>query len=145
MFEAAAPELAAQWNEAGDLPERLSRLQDVAAGALGGIEDAMLRDDFTVSFEGLSEGTQAAVYSQLSKPEMAYVRIADAEEYEDFAESEVGDALISAWGPDSHNASHNIGVVIARFATLLDNLNPSQTQEFEYWRGATTAAEKIAA
>ena len=132
--------------KAGDLPERLARAQDVAAAAVVGIAAAQARADFETSFDGLSEGVQAAILGELSMLSPGYVKEASADEIELFATTEEGEALVREWGGSgSRKAAHNVGMIRAKMRAVVDGMSAADNAEFTRWFDNLTSGEVLSA
>jgi hypothetical protein len=146
QFAGASPKLAAEWGEAGDLPERLARAQDVAGAAVAGISDTEARADFEASFEGLPDGAQVAIIAEISMPEPGYVKEATDDDIELFASTEEGRALVGEWGgPNTRAAARNVGIVKGKLRAAMDEMSESDRQHFEVWFDNLASSEALSA
>jgi len=142
QFAGASPTLAAEWGEAGDLPERLARAQDVAGAAVAGISDMEARADFETSFEGLPDGAQVAIIAEISMPEPGYVKEATDDDIELFASTEEGRALVGEWGgPNTRAAARNVGIVTGKMRAAMDQMTESDREHFQVWFDGLTSGE----
>jgi hypothetical protein len=113
-----------------------------AVAAVGGVADAELRADFVTSFDGLSEGVQAAIAAELPMPEPGYVREASTEDIELFATTEEGEALVSDWGgPGSRRAARNVAIIKGKMRAAIDRMTEAEREEFGVWFDGLTPGE----
>lgn len=114
----------------------------MARSALDGITDTEARADLATSFDGLSDGVQAAILGELSMPEPGYVKEATAEQVELFTETEEGETLVEEWGGyDSRRTAHNVGIVRAKMRAAVERMSEADRQEFETWYDNLSEAE----
>ena len=123
-----APELLAEWENAGGVEYHLATAQRTAQAALNALEpeDA---STFEKSFADLPAGAQTEVFRYLAVESGAW-RPANDVALREFASTEEGARLLEEWG---RGAARNLGIVRGRLALMLQSMTEPDRSAATAW------------
>jgi hypothetical protein len=134
-------ELVSAWRASGDLMTKVRAAEDQWSGIYHGIGDRELAAEFQVSFLGLPNSVQAAIYREAVAQPPTFSTPATAEEVAGFAKKGGGaEAAVAQWGRE---AATKIGRICARFDRAVATIPQADRADFFHWFQAITPRERF--